>query len=255
MCAAANAGASAAINDTTVSEIHNLDAAVLPMSEASPCFYSPATAQSTQYARRGLGKARVEAFSDGVIAIAITLLVLDIHVPEPGGGASLAHRLAEQWPSYAAYVVSFLTIGIIWVNHTAMLRRLGSVDHSILFLNIFLLMTIAVLPFTTALMAAYLKAEDGENLAAVIYGGSLLLMGLAFFAMQQHLLRTRVQLLREDLTPAMRRLVLKRNAAGLVPYAVATLCGIFSPYLTLALCGLVAGFYALPASTSDTAAD
>src|SRR5947208_9776517 len=95
-----------------------------------------------------LSKGRIEAFSDGVIAIAITLLVLDIRVPEPGAGASLAHRLAQQWPSYAAYVVSFLTIGIIWINHSAMLRRLASVDHSVLFLNLMLLLTIGVLPFT-----------------------------------------------------------------------------------------------------------
>jgi hypothetical protein len=86
----------------------------------------------------------------------------------------------------------------------------------------------------------------------VIYGGSLLLMGLAFFAMQQHLLRARIHLLAEHLTPEVRRSVLRRNAAGLVPYAVATVCGIFSPYLTLVLCGLVAVFYALPPTTSDT---
>jgi len=199
-----------------------------------------------------LTKARVEAFSDGVIAIAITLLVLDIHVPEPGSAASLAHELAKQWPSYAAYVVSFLTIGIIWINHTAMLRRLNTVDHSIMFLNLLLLMSIAVLPFTTALMAAYLKASGGENLAAAIYGGSLLVMGLAFFTMNRHLLQARVGLLRDHLTPELRRAVLRRNAAGLVPYALATLCAIVSPYLTLAICGAVAVFYALPATTGDT---
>ena len=67
---------------------------------------------------------RLEAFSDGVFAIAITLLVLEIHVPEPGTGESLGHELLAQWPSYAAFVVSFLTIGIIWINHHAMVRRL-----------------------------------------------------------------------------------------------------------------------------------
>jgi uncharacterized membrane protein len=200
-------------------------------------------------------KTRVEAFSDGVIAIAITLLVLDIKVPPPGHDASLAHRLAEQWPSYAAYVVSFLTIGIIWINHSAMLRRLVAVDHSVLFLNLLLLLTIGVLPFTTALMAAYLKAEDGETLAAAIYGGSFLVMGIAFFAMQRHVLRSRVNLLHEHLTPELRRVVLRRNAAGLLPYAVATAAALISPYLTLAICGAVAVFYAMPATTSDTPPD
>jgi len=199
-----------------------------------------------------LNKPRVEAFSDGVIAIAITLLVLDLHVPEPGSGTSLAHELAKQWPSYAAYVVSFLTIGIIWINHTAMLRRLNRVDHSILFLNLMLLMTIAVLPFTTALMAAYLKATDGENLAAAIYSGSLLLMSLAFFVMHRHLLLARVHFLHEHLTPEVRSAVLRRNARGLLPYALATVGAMLSPYLTLIICGAVAVFYALPATTGDT---
>jgi uncharacterized membrane protein len=198
-----------------------------------------------------VSKVRLEAFSDGVIAIAITLLVLDIHVPRPGGSASLAHRLAEQWPSYAAYVVSFLTIGIIWINHNAMIRRLAGVDHAILSLNLILLLTIGVLPFSTALMAAYLKADEGEKLAAVIYGGSFFVMAVAFFAMQQHLLRAKAQLLHEELVPAVRRAVLRRNAIGLAPYAVATVSGVLSPYLTIAICALVAAFYALPNTTTD----
>src|SRR4051812_39313370 len=95
---------------------------------------------------------RLEAFSDGVFAIAITLLVLEIHVPKPGHGGSLGHELAAQWPSYAAFVISFLTIGIIWINHHAMVRRLRVADPSILIWNLLLLMTVSVLPFTTALM-------------------------------------------------------------------------------------------------------
>lgn len=194
-------------------------------------------------------KGRVEAFSDGVIAIAITLLVLDIHVPDPAGSGSLASRLGQQWPSYAAYVVSFLTIGIIWINHNAMLRRLAKVDHAILLLNLLVLMTIGVLPFTTALMAAYLRSSEGETLAAAIYGGSFLAMSLAFFAMQQHLLRAKAHLLDRHITPAIRTAVLRRNAVGLLPYAVATLAALITPYLTLAICALIAGFYALPSTT------
>jgi uncharacterized membrane protein len=202
-----------------------------------------------------MGKARVEAFSDGVIAIAITLLVLDIHVPEPGGGGSLATRLGNQWPSYTAYVVSFLTIGIIWINHSAMLRRLVAVDHTILFLNLILLMTIGVLPFSTALMAAYLKESHGQHLAAVIYGGSFELMAIAFFAMHRRILGAKAHLLHESVTPDVRRWVLRRNAAGLLPYAVATAAGALSPYITLVICGLVAAFYALPGTTRGTPED
>ena len=95
---------------------------------------------------------RLEAFSDGVFAIAVTLLVLDLGVPAPGIG-SLGHELLAQWPSYAAYVISFLTIGIIWINHHAAFSRLRVVDHSILMWNLALLLTVSVLPFTTSLMA------------------------------------------------------------------------------------------------------
>ena len=83
-----------------------------------------------------MSKARLEAFSDGVIAIAITLLVLELDVPKPESPGTLAHKLAEQWPSYAAYVVSFVTIGVIWINHHAMLRRVQTVDHWVLVHNL-----------------------------------------------------------------------------------------------------------------------
>jgi uncharacterized membrane protein len=198
-----------------------------------------------------MSKARIEAFSDAVIAVAITLLALDLHVPDPAGPGSLAHRLGEQWPNYAAYVVSFLTIGIIWINHHAMLQRVVSVDHAILVLNLLLLLTIGVLPFSTALMAEYLDASHGQNLAAVIYGGSFLLMSLAFFAMQRHLLLAKQHLLHDHLTPEVRQAVLRRNAVGLLPYAVATVGGVVSPYVTLAICAGVAVFYALPRTTFD----
>ena len=123
-----------------------------------------------------LSTSRLEAFSDGVIAVAITLLVLDLHVPSPTERGSLARHLFEQWPSFAAYLVSFLTIGVIWLNHHAMLRRFARADHSVLTLNVLLLMCIVVLPFSTSLMAAYLTAPAG-HLAAVIYGGSLSVLG------------------------------------------------------------------------------
>ena len=186
-----------------------------------------------------------------MIAVAITLLALDLHVPNPSTPGTLAHGLAEQWPNYAAYVVSFLTIGIIWINHNAMLRRIVSVDHTILPLNLLLLLTIVVLPFSTALMAQYLTAAHGQNLAAAVWGGSFLVMSLAFFVMQCHLLLAKQHRLQEHLTPKVRRTVPRRNAVGLLPYAIATLATILTPYLTLAVCALLAVFYALPSTTSD----
>jgi uncharacterized membrane protein len=198
-----------------------------------------------------LGKARIEAFSDGVIAVAITLLALDLHVPNPGAPGSLAHHLGAQWPGYVAFAVSFLTIGIIWINHHAMLRRLVAVDHVVLMLNLVLLLTICVLPFSTALMAQYLRAGHGQKLAAAVYGGSFLLMSLAFLAMQRTILVAKVHLLHRDLTADLRKAVLRRNAIGILPYVVATLGAIVTPYIALAICAAVAAFYALPRTTSD----
>jgi uncharacterized membrane protein len=196
---------------------------------------------------------RMEAFSDGVFAIAITLLVLEIHVPEPGAGQSLGHELLAQWPSYAAFVVSFLTIGVIWINHHAMVRRLRITDHSILIWNLLLMMTVSALPFTTALMAAYLKEGQGESLAAAVYSGSFLLMSLVFSGMNRHILFERVDFLEEGIDESRRRLTLKRGVVGLIPYAIATAVAVITPYLTLAICAAVAVFYASPAASSPDA--
>ncbi len=198
-----------------------------------------------------MSKARIEAFSDGVIAVAITLLALDLHVPNPAAGGSLAAHLGAQWPGYVAFVVSFLTIGIIWINHHAMLRRLVAVDHVVLMLNLVLLLTICVLPFSTALMAQYLRAGHGQKLAAAVYGGSLLVMSLAFLAMQRTILMAKIQLLRHELTADLRKAVLRRNTIGVTPYLLATIGAIVTQYVTLAICAAVAVFYALPRTTSD----
>jgi uncharacterized membrane protein len=196
-----------------------------------------------------MGTNRLESFSDGVIAVAITLLVLGIAVPNPIVTTDLPHRLGENWPSYAAYVTSFMTIGIIWMNHHVMIGRLREADHSILILNLILLMTIGILPFATNLMAQYLKADHGQNTAAVVYGGSLLLMGLAFAALNRQILLRRSHLLRDELPVQQRRRILLRSRWGLPPYALATALAFVSPYLTLIICGSLAVYYALPAAS------
>ena len=194
---------------------------------------------------------RLEAFSDGVFAIAITLLVLDIHVPDPSTTADLAQQLGSQWPSYVAYGVSFLTIGIIWINHHAMLRRIKAIDHEILILNLLLLLCVGLLPFTTALMAAYLKESEGETLAAAIYAGSFLLMSVVFAAMNWTILFRKDHLLAGPIDAATRRTIITRGVAGLLPYLAATILAVLSPYVSLAICGAVAAFYALPLASGD----
>jgi uncharacterized membrane protein len=190
----------------------------------------------------------MESFSDGVIAVAITLLVLNIAVPKPESlhHETLAHALGHQWPAYGAYVNSFITIGIIWINHHVMIGRLRRTDHSILILNLLLLLTIGLLPFATDLLAQYLNADHGQHLAAAIYGGALLAMGIAFFGLNAFILLRRTHMLRSDLSEETRRGILARGFTGLPPYVIATAVAPVSQYATLAICVGIAAFYASP---------
>jgi uncharacterized membrane protein len=195
---------------------------------------------------------RLEAFSDGVIAVAITLLVLDIRVPPPDSPHSLAYNLAHQWPHYAAYVVSFITIGIIWVNHHVMIGRLRETDHAILFLNLLLLMSIAVLPFATSLMAEYVNLGRGQHVAATVYAGSFLAMALFFSALQRHILYAKPHMHKRELPIERRRQILRRAVSGVFPYVIATAFAPLSPYITLIICGAIAAFYALPIASGGS---
>jgi len=192
---------------------------------------------------------RLESFSDGVMAVAITLLALDIGVPNPASTPHLGHALAEQWPVYAAYATSFLTIGIIWINHHVAIGRLARVDHSIVMLNIVLLASVAVIPFGTALLAKYLKQGHGENLAAAVYGGTLMLMAVAFTALNRQILFGRAHLLRTQLSHELRRRIFLRSFSGVIPYVLATALAAVSPYITLGMSAALAAFYATPLSS------
>ena len=112
-----------------------------------------------------------------------------------------------------------------------MIRRLREPDHMILFLNLLLLMSIAILPFATSLMAAYLRESSGQHLAAAIYSGSLLLMAVCFAALNRHILLVKPNRLREPLSAARRRQILVRSVSGLVPYAIATALAVVSSYV------------------------
>ncbi len=120
-----------------------------------------------------MGLGRLETFADGVFAIAITLLVLEI--PHPEVDENLGRELVAQWHAYLAYVLSFIQIGIVWVNHHALVRHFDRADRPFLFLNLFFLMSIAFLPFPTALVA-----EDlGNETAMFTYGATLTVTGAA----------------------------------------------------------------------------
>jgi TMEM175 potassium channel family protein len=167
---------------------------------------------------------RMEAFSDGVLAIAGTLLVLDLHVPpsnvlhEP-----LAVALAQEWPAYAAYVTSFLIIGIIWVNHHTVFELVGRVDRNVLFLNLLLLMSVVAIPFATALLSEYLLAGNGNaRSAALVYSAVMLAMSLGFAALYTYVAMHPVLLADGVDSRAVRGSIVRFSAVGSGLY-VATL--------------------------------
>jgi uncharacterized membrane protein len=192
---------------------------------------------------------RLEAFSDGVIAVAITLLVLNLPIPT-GPNVHLAHELASHWSQFAAYVISFVTIGIVWINHHSMITRLSRGSHGILMVNLLLLMTIGLLPFATGVIATYLghsgaRAAD-QHVAALVYAGALLLMSLSFAWLNWNILMRSPDLVDPPLSEPERRRIFWRAASGIVPYMLAMAIAPFSAVATLAICAAVASFYALP---------
>src|SRR5919197_5860511 len=132
--------------------------------------------------------ARLETFSDGVFAIAITLLVLLFDVPDVSEGRSLGHVLAHQWASYASYAVSFITIGIIWVNHHTLFRHIVRVDRVFLFINVLFLMCVAFIPYPTAVVARFVRSGDARA-AAVLYGTAMTAMAVSFNILWQYAAR------------------------------------------------------------------
>src|ERR671936_985379 len=116
-----------------------------------------------------MDRGRLEAFSDGVFAVAITLLALDLALPGPGrDNGPLLGQVGAHWPSFVAYLISFFTIGIIWVNHHAVLDNIAHVDRKLLFLNLVLLLFVVALPFATGTMAEYLTASDQDARNAML---------------------------------------------------------------------------------------
>ena len=198
---------------------------------------------------------RLEAFSDGVLAIAITLLVIDIRPPELGEGETLAHALWAQWPSYVAYLVSFLTIGVIWLNHHRVFDQVARVDGPLLLLNLNLLLWTALIPFPTAVLAEHL-GDGGEaaRTAAALYCGVLLLMSLAFGALFAWVTHTD-RLLHRLPPPGVVRAARRRFMLGLVVYAAALALSWMSAPLALALCGLMALYYAFDQASVPAAAE
>jgi uncharacterized membrane protein len=190
---------------------------------------------------------RVEAFSDGVMAIAITLLVLDLKLPANADVASygLLHPLLVRWPTYAAYLAAFLTIGIIWLNHHTLIAKIARFDTRLHWLNLVLLLGVATLPFPTSLVAEYV-GEGGPNasVAAAAYGLCATLMALPWSFMWRHL-RDHPELLEPGYDAAYASAELRRGWLGVPIYLAATIVSLIQPLVALALYAGIAALYAV----------
>jgi uncharacterized membrane protein len=185
---------------------------------------------------------RLETFSDGVFAIAATLLILDVNIPRNG---SVAHELLRIWPSYLAYAISFLTIGIIWVNHHTVMEQIGRVDRTFLFLNVVFLMVVAFSPFPTRVVAEHLR--DGSHAAAVAYGLNFTAMSVCYAALWFYAARGR-RLIDGNADQRVVSGISRSFAPGSFLYAGATLSSLISAYLGVALYAAIALFYVLESS-------
>jgi uncharacterized membrane protein len=216
-----------------------------------------AAAQAPEVVQGRRSKARLEAFSDGVFAIAITLLVLEIKVPaltdlQSGG---LAGALLRQWPSYTAYLLSFGTILIMWVNHHVLMDYVRHVDHGFLYLNGLLLMTITLVPFPTAVLAQYANQRSSyvqdQHVAAALYCGLLVMVAIAFNLVWWY--AARGSRLIDSGVAGGQQSVSRRYVFGPLLYLVAVVVAFFSAPAAILICIGMAVFFAWPYRPPRTA--
>lgn len=186
---------------------------------------------------------RVEAFSDGVFAIAITLLGLELKVPAPT--ASLGASLLAGWPSYVAFFTSFVTITIIWINHHRLFTHIVRVDHALLLLNSLLLMTVTLVPFGTQVLSDHLAHSDQERTAAMFYSGIFVALTGAFNLLWRYAARRHRLLDRAADERTIRRINLQYGF-GPALYVGSFALALLSPWLSVAADLLLVGFFALP---------
>jgi uncharacterized membrane protein len=193
--------------------------------------------------RRELSTGRLEAFSDGVFAIAITLLVLDIAVPA-SAEKHLLRSVVDLWPSYLGYVVSFSTIGAMWLGHNAITEYLDHADATFVRLNLLFLLFVAFLPLPTRLFADFIERESSERVAVTIYGISLLLTASLLTALWRY--ARRMKLVRPDLNDEEIQFLTQRLTPGLGAYGALIIAGIFVPLVAVIGYLAIALFYIIP---------
>ena len=200
-----------------------------------------------------MDRSRLEAFSDGVIAVAITLLALDLTVPGPGHGR-LAVLLGEHWPAFLAYLISFFMIGIVWVNHHALVRSITKVDRTLLFLNLVLLLFVVLIPFATATEADYFPHNDQDaQLAMVLYGAVFLGMSAGFGGIFEWTLHG--QRVYQPLPPDRHWPARVRFVGGALFYVLAIVVATFNAVAAFVLIALVALYYILENTPASPGAE
>jgi uncharacterized membrane protein len=192
------------------------------------------------------GTTRLETFSDGVFAIAATLLVLEFSV---SSGRNLGHQLVHLWPAYLAYVTTFVTIGIIWMNHHHTVSLIGRVDRPMLFINNLLLLVVAFLPFPTKLVGDYLN-KDGEKAATLAYAATFVVMAAMHQVWWQYARRNR-RLIGDGVSDAALRAVDRAYAPGVAMYGAVLVLAFFSPLAAVFLTFAIAAFYLPSAALFD----
>jgi uncharacterized membrane protein len=195
---------------------------------------------------------RVEAFSDGVFAIAITLLILAVGVDQARSSGSLSHQLLHLWPAYIAYIVSFVTVGIMWINHHQIFRQFARVDRIMLLLNMLLLMLIAFTPFPTRVVAEFAHSESDRRAAALLYGINFTLTAIFFFVVWMYGSR---RLLRPDADVREVSGITRSYLPGVPIYATATLLAFASPTASLIMFAAITLFYAISSAVFGRSED
>ena len=187
----------------------------------------------------------MEAFSDGVFAIAITLLILEIGVPHAGPGESLAHLLRHQWPSYAGYAVSFLIVGIVWWNHHELFKDIEHADHMLMVLNLALLLCVAFVPFPTALVAEYVREGTNETAAVIAYGATFTASAVVFNGLWWYVAYPG-RLLSADVSAERKRSRTIRYGLGPVLYGITIPLALVNSWISLGIFAALAVLYLLP---------
>jgi len=189
---------------------------------------------------------RVEAFSDGVFAIAITLLILEIKIPKPSDGA-LANQLLRQWPSYFAFLISFAFIGVMWINHHRLFTHIKRCNNTLMILNLLLLLGVTIVPFPTAVLATHIGFAD-QRTAALLYNGVYVFIAIIFNLLWRYAVSRNHHLLGKEVDKENVGRISKQYAFGPLLYLFCAALAWISVPASLGANVVLATFFAIPPS-------